>query len=100
MRGDRPIAVTSSTSVTVPEGDSNRYFVRAADNAGNISASTAVLEIGGLTPDTQAPSVPGNVVVAGVSDVSVSLSWDASTDDTGVSGYRVFRDGVEVGIRR
>ena len=27
----------------------------------------------------------------------MSLVWDASTDDTGVAGYRVFRDGVDVG---
>ena len=44
-----------------------------------------------------APSVPVNVLVTAVSDVTVSLVWDASTDDTGVAGYRVFRDGVDVG---
>ena len=96
MRGDRPIAVTTATSVIVPEGDSQRYFLRAADNAGNFSASTSVLEIGEPPADTTAPSVPVNVSVSGVSDVSVSLVWDASTDDTAVTGYRVFRDGVEV----
>jgi chitodextrinase len=77
------------------------YTVSAFDAAGNESAQSAppVEATTDATPDTQAPSVPGNVVVAGVSDVSVSLTWDASTDDTGVAGYRVFRDGVEV-IRR
>jgi chitodextrinase len=74
------------------------YTVSAFDAAGNESAQSAppVEATTDATPDTQAPSVPGNVVVAGVSDSSVSLTWDASTDDTGVAGYRVFRDGVEV----
>src|SRR5690606_31812438 len=51
----------------------------------------------GSTPDTVAPSVPSGVAVTGTSETSVSLSWGASSDDTGVTGYRVFRDGVDVG---
>src|SRR5690606_38347860 len=46
--------------------------------------------------DTAAPSVPSDVAVTGTSMSSVSLSWGASTDDTIVAGYRIFRDGVEI----
>jgi len=28
---------------------------------------------------------------------SVTLSWTASTDDTKVTGYRIYRDGQQVG---
>ena len=28
---------------------------------------------------------------------SVSLSWAASTDDVGVAGYQIYRNGVQVG---
>ena len=57
----------------------------------NESAVSEPVEATTDASDTQAPSVPVNVVVAGVSDSSVSLAWDASSDDTGVAGYRVFR---------
>ncbi|WP_246082760.1 glycosyl hydrolase family 18 protein [Nonomuraea diastatica] len=43
--------------------------------------------------DTSAPSVPGNLRTTGVTDRSVSLAWNASTDNVGVTGYEVYRDG-------
>jgi hypothetical protein len=44
--------------------------------------------------DTQPPTVPGNLRVTGTSSSSVSLAWDASTDNVGVAGYDVYRDGL------
>jgi hypothetical protein len=44
--------------------------------------------------DSQPPSVPANLTAAPRAPGSVSLSWSASTDDTGVTGYRVYRDGT------
>ncbi|WP_049572203.1 carbohydrate-binding protein [Nonomuraea sp. SBT364] len=46
--------------------------------------------------DTQAPSVPGNLRSTGVTSTSVSLAWNASTDNVGVSGYDVYRGGTLV----
>ncbi|MGW4381471.1 cellulase family glycosylhydrolase [Kitasatospora sp. NPDC004531] len=51
---------------------------------------------GGGTGDTQAPSVPGGLAVTGTTASSVSLSWSASTDNTGVTGYDVYRGGTKV----
>ncbi|MEV7119825.1 cellulase family glycosylhydrolase [Kitasatospora griseola] len=51
---------------------------------------------GGGPGDTQPPSVPGGLAVTGVTASSVSLSWAASTDDTGVTGYEVYRGGSKV----
>lgn len=45
----------------------------------------------GGTSDTQAPSTPVNVTVTGVTSSSVSLSWTASTDNVGVTGYDVYQ---------
>ncbi|MFP2928552.1 fibronectin type III domain-containing protein [Pyxidicoccus sp. 3LG] len=42
-------------------------------------------------PDTQAPSVPGVPLADPLSSTRVALSWTASTDDVGVTGYRVER---------
>jgi glucose/arabinose dehydrogenase len=50
-----------------------------------------------LPPDTQAPSAPANLNASAISSSQVDLSWTASTDDRGVAGYRVYRDGAQVG---
>ncbi|WP_033221818.1 cellulase family glycosylhydrolase [Kitasatospora phosalacinea] len=47
--------------------------------------------------DVQAPSVPGGLTVSGTTAGSVSLSWTASTDNTAVTGYDVYRNGTKVG---
>ncbi|WP_147943826.1 glycosyl hydrolase family 18 protein [Microbispora sp. CSR-4] len=47
--------------------------------------------IGGSGGDTTAPSVPGDLRVTGTTSSSVSLAWNASTDNVGVTGYQVFR---------
>ncbi|HEY8373043.1 MAG TPA: glycoside hydrolase family 18 chitinase [Pseudonocardiaceae bacterium] len=48
-------------------------------------------------PDTQAPTAPANLRATAVTASSVTLAWDAATDDVGVTGYEVFRDGTGVG---
>jgi len=70
-----------------------RYQVRATDAAGNVSAVsntvTATTQMGG--GDTQAPSVPANLAVPSTTASSISLSWSASTDNVGVTGYQILR---------
>jgi len=55
-----------------------------------------VYGVGDSTGDTQAPTVPTGLVSTGTSSSSVSLSWTASTDNVGVSGYDVLRNGTAV----
>jgi chitodextrinase len=47
--------------------------------------------------DTNPPTAPGSLVATGASESSVSLGWSPSTDNVGVSGYRVYRDGANAG---
>lgn len=47
--------------------------------------------------DTEAPTVPGGLAVVGQTGTTVSLAWEASTDDTRVNGYTVRRGGEVVG---
>ena len=47
--------------------------------------------------DTTPPSTPSNLAVTGVTASSAALSWSPSTDNVGVSGYRVYRNGTQVG---
>jgi chitinase len=51
---------------------------------------------GGPGLDTQAPSVPAGLRVAGVTSSTVDLAWTASTDNVGVAGYDVFRGSTRV----
>jgi hypothetical protein len=47
--------------------------------------------------DTQAPTAPINLTAAAVSSSQIDLSWTASTDNVGVTGYEIFRGGSLVG---
>jgi hypothetical protein len=49
-----------------------------------------------LPSDTSAPSVPTGLVGSAPSSSQISLFWNASTDNVGVAGYRLYRDGVQV----
>jgi len=46
--------------------------------------------------DTQAPSIPANLTASVVSSSQINLSWTASTDNVGVTGYRVYRNGSQI----
>jgi len=48
------------------------------------------------TGDTQPPSTPSNLAAGDVSSSSVALSWAAATDNVGVAGYDILRDGKAV----
>src|SRR5262245_57991523 len=55
------------------------------------------LVTGGGGGDTQPPSAPTNLRVTATTSSSVSLAWNASTDNVGVSTYEVLRSGTLIG---
>ena len=75
--------------------------VDAFDAAGNHSAksgasfATSACGGGGVT-DTQAPSNPSGLHSSGATTTSISIAWTASTDNVGVAGYYLSRDGSRV----
>ncbi len=76
-----------------PTGDLVATSTKSGANIGHLVALTPA---GGAPPvDSSAPSVPGDV--AAVADGgAVEVTWSASTDDVGVTGYTVRRDGAVV----
>ncbi len=48
--------------------------------------------------DTLPPSVPTGLTVVPLGMRQADLSWTASTDNTGVQGYTIYRDGVELAV--
>lgn len=75
-------------SFTTPEGE-NTYIIRFA-SSGNGTAYFDNIQATAL--DLEAPTNPKNLKVNDVSSDSVSLSWEAATDNVGVMGYLVYRD--------
>ncbi len=45
-------------------------------------------------PDTTPPTVPNGISITAVSSSEVKVSWQPSIDDTGVKGYKIYRNGV------
>jgi serralysin len=50
------------------------------------------------TADTQPPTVPTGLTATEVSPTQVKLAWNASTDNVGVYGYDLYRDGTYLGF--
>ena len=85
------------TDSTVQPQTTYSYTVSAYDAVGNNSAQCAAKNVTTAAPDLQAPTVPQNLRRTAVAKTSITLAWDASTDNVGVTGYRVYRNGTQVG---
>lgn len=91
-----PIATVSETSfsdVGLAVGSTHSYAVTAVDGANNESAGSATVVITTPGADVTPPSTPTNLTATGAGASVIDLSWTASTDNFGVVGYKVFRDG-------
>lgn len=62
-----------------------------SDASGN--AAVEVTRTVNVTADTTAPSAPTNLTASGTTQTSTNLSWNASSDNVGVTGYDVYQDG-------
>lgn len=87
--------VTSYTDTTGVSGYSYTYRVAARDLAGN-TASASVTTSG--TADTTPPTAPAGLTATATGATTASLSWTAATDDVGVTGYTIVRDGTPVAV--
>ena len=83
---------SSFTDTTVAATSSYDYQVTAVDTGGNESprSGTATVTTPG-GPDTTPPTPPAGLSATAASSTSVNLKWTASTDDTAVTGYTVYR---------
>jgi chitodextrinase len=88
-------STTSYSDTTVQAGTSHSYTVFAYDAAGNISQASNTATV--TTPtDTQPPATPTGLAATAVSATQVNLTWNAATDNVGVAGYTVYRDGSPI----
>ena len=82
---------TSYKDTTVSASTSYSYRVRATDAAGNLSPYSNTATATTPTPDTTPPSQPGTLTATAVSGGEIDLSWGASSDNVGVTGYQLER---------
>nr|WP_233598841.1 CARDB domain-containing protein [Amycolatopsis sp. WAC 01375] len=87
-----------SNTVTIPMTASARYVrLQVTANTRWPAAQLAEFELYGPdTGDTQAPSAPANLALTEPAAGQIRLSWAASADNVGVTGYTVYRDGTPV----
>ncbi len=73
-----------------------RYILVAYDANGNVSLQSASASNANFK-DTTPPSPPARLIATPVSSTEIDLTWDPSTDNVGVKGYSIIRDGVFTG---
>ncbi|MFJ7156533.1 carbohydrate binding domain-containing protein [Streptomyces sp. NPDC101118] len=73
---------------------SAEVYVNGWYGQGTYHADDIVLDGPGGGTDTTPPTAPGGLATTGRTSSSVSLAWTAATDDTGVTGYDVYRGGT------
>jgi chitodextrinase len=66
------------------------------DPSANGKSYTYCLTTDGAAPDAQAPSMPLDLKATASSPTEIDLSWSASTDNQGVTGYKIFRNNAQI----
>ncbi|AIQ46287.1 alpha amylase [Paenibacillus sp. FSL R7-0273] len=85
--------LNTSDTVTVQAGGvtGKQITVSVGANSAKIYSKNQPVD------DKSAPTVPGNVTATVQNASSALVSWTASTDNVGVTGYEIYRNGVKVG---
>ena len=78
---------TVSMLIKSTNSDGARYYSKESGTA----TQTPQLQVA-CAGDTTPPSQPGNLLATASSSTQVGLTWSASTDNVGVTGYKVFRN--------
>ncbi|MEO8774484.1 MAG: fibronectin type III domain-containing protein [Gelidibacter sp.] len=80
------------------QNTSYAFTVTARDAAGNVSSVSNVTNVTTqASADSQAPTAPSNLVSSSTTTTTTNLSWTASTDNVGVTGYTILQNGTSIG---
>lgn len=98
MQHDGSAASNNLThKINVPTDRSGYHVILAVwDVADTANAFYNVIDvnlINDVKPDIEAPSIPNGLQTKKVTANSVELTWNSSTDNVGVKGYQIFRNG-------
>jgi chitodextrinase len=74
------------------------FFVKAKDEAGNISVSSNVLALTtASSSDTTPPTKPINLTAQEITASSLRLYWSQSTDNVGIERYNIYKNSIKIG---
>jgi chitodextrinase len=99
FRAGSQVATTSLTNAIFSGLACNTNYtlaVDASDAAGNRSAKTTVMVATTACPDTTPPSTPSGLAASNITQSGLTLTWNASSDNVGVTGYDVYRNGTKM----
>ncbi|WP_165452744.1 polysaccharide lyase family 7 protein [Paenibacillus thalictri] len=99
VNGNSPSWKQISVSFTTGASNTSVVIFARGTTSSDVRFDDFTLTSGGAGSggDTQAPTVPTNLTAAAVSSSQINLSWTASTDNVGVTGYDVYRGTTLVG---
>ncbi len=95
-RGESLVGTTTNTSFNVSDLSivtQYSFNVEAVDKTGNKSGKATVLL---STVDRTSPTIPTDVK-SQTAEASIMISWTASTDNVGVTGYNIYQDEIKIG---
>jgi chitodextrinase len=98
-RAGSQVGTTSTTNAIFSGLACNTNYtlaVDAYDAAGNRSSKTTVMVATTACPDTTPPSTPTGLAASNVTQTGLTLTWNASSDNVGVTGYDVYRNGTKM----
>jgi chitin-binding protein len=76
----------------------NKWFILSILSLFVITSMVFLISCGGdddgVVSDTVPPTPPANLRVVGISNTQITLEWDHSTDNVGVTEYNIFLDGI------
>jgi chitodextrinase len=78
-------------------GATYHYRVKSKDAAANGATSGDYNFTTPVPPDTQAPTAPKGLKAAPISSTQINLLWTASTDNIGVTGYKIYQNNIQIG---
>jgi len=99
-QGNTVVTTVTGTSATISGLTANtsyQFSIKAKDAAGNESEASNTVNMtttGG--EDTEAPTAPTGLTASDITDTSVLLSWNASSDNIGVTGYDIYQDSTVI----
>jgi len=84
----RRVETISNPSTTYITTEWSSFAINTFDGLGSHTTS------GGGNQDTTAPTSPTNLAANSVTETTLTLTWTAATDNVGVTGYDVYKDGT------
>jgi hypothetical protein len=88
---------TISWNTTGASNGSHILMASTTDTNSNVATTSLSVTVGNTTSsDTVPPTAPSNLVSSAIYVNQINLVWQGSTDNVGVGGYAILRNGVKI----